>query len=63
MNIAKCKSCGAEIVYLQTKKGNNIPCNANTVDSEDVIYDSKKHRTHFSDCPDAIKFRKNKGVK
>jgi hypothetical protein len=30
-NISKCKSCGAEIVFIKSKSGGFIPCDAKTV--------------------------------
>ena len=29
--MAKCKSCGAEIIYITSTKGKQIPCNAKPV--------------------------------
>lgn len=46
---AKCKKCGADIWFMTTYKGNQIPYN------EDGI-------THFADCPFADEFRKKKGT-
>jgi len=64
-----CKACNKEIYFLQTKNGKNIPVNAETLSEEEVkqiangekvIFDSKRHISHFADCPEANKFRRNK---
>lgn len=56
-HIAKCRSCGAEIVWLRTKSGNNMPVDAETVDHNDYMFDPAKHRSHFATCPDADEHR------
>ena len=55
----KCRSCNAEIVWLKSKKGKNIPVDAETYHGE-TEFDSKKHRAHFATCSDAEKYRKDK---
>ena len=56
----QCKSCGKEIVFLRTDRGNSIPVDKETVDAVDEYFDKDRHVTHFSTCPDAKKFRKEK---
>lgn len=62
--IAECKSCGAEIVWMKTKKGKNIPVDLPA--EEDAmrmevlsadLYDRDLHTTHFDTCPNAEKHR------
>lgn len=54
-----CKSCGKEIVWMKTKKGKNMPVNANTVQGKETVYDhTKGHESHFSTCDEAEKWRK-----
>ena len=57
----KCKSCSKEIVFLKTKSGKTMPVNADTIQGRETVYDHKKgHVSHFSDCPDASKFKSKK---
>ncbi len=56
-----CKSCGADIVWMKTMKGKNIPVDAETVgDMEAEIFDPDTMETHFSTCPDSNSWRKKK---
>lgn len=56
-----CRSCGKEIVFLKTKKGKSIPVNAETIQGKETMFDvAKGHVPHFSDCPEAGKWRKEK---
>jgi len=52
-----CRSCGAAIVFLVTKKGKIVPVNQETVKPEDTLYDRERHVSHFSTCPAADTFR------
>lgn len=55
----KCRSCGKEIVFLKTRKGNLIPVNAETIQGKETTFDvASGHVPHFSTCPDAGKWRK-----
>lgn len=57
--ISQCRSCGAEIVWLKTQMGKNIPVNAeDVVDNEQEVFDPDTQVTHFATCPDAPKWRK-----
>lgn len=58
MDSKPCKSCGKLIVFMPTLKGKFMPVNLESVENEDVYFDSKKHVSHFSDCPKADSFRK-----
>ncbi len=49
----RCKSCGAEIVYLTTNKGNMIPVDAASVEQADEVFEYTKHISHFATCPNA----------
>jgi hypothetical protein len=55
----KCKSCGENIVFVGTVKGNKMPINYDTYDNE-RMYTRGVHTPHFVTCPDAAKFRKEK---
>jgi len=46
--MSKCRSCGAEIIWEETKIGKKMPINA-----DDGI------TPHWATCPEADKFRKN----
>ncbi len=65
--MARCKSCGAEIVWLKTSGGKNIPVDADSVEEDALgmpeVFDPDTMTTHFETCPDADKFRKTKGAK
>lgn len=58
--VTKCKACGKFIVFLKTRHGRPIPCDAITVDRGETEFIKEKHRTHFQTCPEAAKFRKRK---
>ncbi len=60
MKVEKCRRCGAEIVFLLTKKGKSMPVVASSVSEGDELYDHAKHKSHFADCPAADLFRKKK---
>jgi len=61
--MATCRSCGAEITWMKTSGGKNIPVDAETVEDEGAtIFDPDTMTTHFETCPDADKFRKKKGA-
>lgn len=57
--IAKCKGCGAEIVWMATTKGKQCPVNASTAGT-DKIFNPDIHTTHFLTCTKAGEFRKPK---
>lgn len=62
VKITQCRSCGADIVWLKTQKGKNIPVDAeDVVDKEVEIFDPDTMTTHFQTCPDANSWRKKKG--
>ena len=54
----KCNSCHADIVWLKTKAGKNMP-----VDLDDPrpsgIFDRATHTSHFETCPNADRHRKH----
>lgn len=60
MGDAFCKECGKAIIWLKTKKGKNMPVDAETVVEGDKIFDNGCHRSHFDTCPAADLFRKKK---
>lgn len=63
--ISECKSCGAEIRWLKTKAGKNIP--VDLPDPEDLkrdeilaadLYEKATMTCHFETCPNADQHRK-----
>jgi hypothetical protein len=52
------RDCGADIVFLVTKGGKNIPVNADTVWAEDDQFVYGRHVAHFTSCPGAEGFRR-----
>ena len=56
----KCKACKEPIVWMKTKNGKSNPVNLETVGEHDIIFDHKKHTSHFATCKFADDFRKNK---
>ena len=56
----RCRSCGAPIVWFCTKNGKRMPVDAETTQPTDAEHqlDLKRHRSHFSTCPDADKHRR-----
>lgn len=59
-----CKSCGAEIVWVETIRGRPMPCNPEviTVMSAEGLQSKmvKGRIPHWATCPDADKWRKKK---
>lgn len=60
MKDADCRSCGAQIVWMKTAAGKNMPVDAETVEHGDEQFDSKRHVSHFSTCPNAAQHRSTK---
>lgn len=60
---AKCRGCGAAVVWMTTTKGNIMPVYADTVKPGEKIFDPARHRSHFSTCQKASQFRKDKPKK
>ena len=63
-----CKACNAEIVWLKTKNGKNIPVNVPKFEDGEirheavttaVEFNSEYMIAHFATCPKAKDFRKN----
>ena len=58
MNVSKCSSCKASIIWMKTKTGKKMPVDWR----EDLVgmgeFDVKTMISHFSTCKDANTFRK-----
>lgn len=59
--MSNCRSCGAEIKWIKTKAGKDMPVNAKamTVVSEEGEVITNVRLSHFSSCPQANQWRKN----
>lgn len=66
--MATCE-CGKEITWLKTSSGKSMPVNTDSIPETDkkslrrgdkVLFDYRTMVSHFSDCPNADKFRKEK---
>lgn len=57
-DITSCRSCEADIVWLRTRAGKNMPVDADTVEPEDTEFDPEKHTSHFATCPQAGQHRR-----
>jgi hypothetical protein len=58
--IVRCSSCRAQIIWLKTPAGKNMPVDADTVEPEDTELDLSRHKSHFATCPNANQHRKRK---
>ena len=57
---SQCRSCGAEIFWLKTVNGKNMPVNPLEVLPDDSLFDHKRHISHFATCPSAKAHRRAK---
>lgn len=59
-----CRGCGRPVIWLKTNgtkpdgSPKLMPVNAESVRQGDESFDSKRHKSHFADCPNANDFRK-----
>lgn len=70
MNISRCRSCRAPIVFLSNGKGGRVPVDADTLyltgdeiaelDDDELLFDGTTHVSHFKTCPQAGQFSKRK---
>jgi hypothetical protein len=58
--VYQCRSCKAQIVWLPTKAGKNIPVNLTNYSPEDKEFKPNWHVAHFATCPHAKAWRKRK---
>lgn len=67
MNNSKKCECGQMMTFLKTTNDKTIPVNSETLSDADifelgrgmkVIFDPKRHVSHFINCPLSKKFRK-----
>ncbi len=59
---SRCKSCGAEIVWMKTSAGKNIPVDVGSVEKDALgmpeVFNPDTMQSHFVTCPDRDKWRK-----
>jgi len=60
LSTSSCRSCGADIVWMVTAAGKNMPADADSVGPGDTLFEFDRHVSHFSTCPQAHKWRKKK---
>lgn len=61
--MSKCKACGADITWMKTEAGKNIPVDTDTVgDFGADVFDKETMTAHWATCPDADKFRRKKNA-
>lgn len=71
--MAKCKGCGAEILWATTESGKSIPLSVESEERRFTVYskggalesdtmrmakNEKTYLSHFADCPNAEEFRR-----
>lgn len=57
--MSECRSCHAEIKWMKTEAGKNIPVDIDSVDDRGAtIFDPDTMISHFATCPDADQHRK-----
>lgn len=56
--IVRCTSCRAMIIFLPTEAGRKMPCDSDTVEPEDEVFDFDRHTSHFATCSSPEKHRK-----
>ena len=69
---ARCRSCNAPIVWMLTSSGKSIPVEPSSLSFGDqalinelprggkLVFDAKRHKSHFARCPKANEHRKKK---
>ena len=50
MSVVTCKFCGANVVWMKTKKGKKILVDASTCGEHDTEYDRESMKCHFETC-------------
>lgn len=70
---AKCRSCGAAIIWCVTGNGKKMPIDARPTDTGNLVLEGTEptavyvdpgtgtHTSHFATCPNADKHRRSKG--
>lgn len=58
MTTQQCRSCGATVVWLPTKSGKYMICEASSVQEGETEYTSGKHVAHWASCPQAKEWKR-----
>lgn len=59
--IVRCKACNARMIFLQSPSSEKkVPCDADTVEPHDEIYEAGRHVSHFKTCTDSNRFSGHK---
>jgi len=58
--IRRCRSCRAEIIWLPTAAGKNMPTDAHSVKPDDDEFEPGRHVSHFSTCKNADMHRRTR---
>lgn len=53
-------SCKKPIIFLRTKTGKQMPCDAESVGADDQEYDAARHVSHYKTCSAPNRFSKGK---
>lgn len=52
--------CNARIIYLENPNGGKIPVDADTVEDDDLVYEQRRHVSHFKTCKNPNRFSKSR---
>lgn len=55
-----CRTCGANIIWVKTESGKNMPVDYDEEIKNETNFDSDRMQSHFSTCKDANKWRKER---
>ena len=59
MKVSKCRSCKAEIVWMKTRNGKNVPVDVGSIMHKDAtLFNPDTMVAHFATCADAELHRK-----
>ena len=51
-DIKKCRDCGQQIVFIESKKGKHVPCDAIPIKTMNYLgFVNDTHTLHFDTCP------------
>ena len=64
-DVVPCRACGADIVFVKTKNGKQMPVNVMPTEKPfrgpnagELMFVYGEHQSHFQTCPEAPRFRK-----
>lgn len=68
ITVKKCRSCKAPIVWMRSKRGKNVPVDADSIDEAELEFDEEGHPqfvygthvAHFTTCPYADQHRQGR---